>query len=92
MKLLKSLRRKICKITPFAFFVVMTMFVFTCAAMAQTSGGSGLEIQQIVSAADVKSELYTAVTPWIKGGLSVAVTIFLVRIGWRLIKSFTNRG
>lgn len=89
MKLFKSLRRKICKITPFAVFAVMTLFAFTCAAMAQESS---LEIQQIVSAADVKTELYTAVTPWIKGGLSVAVTIFLVRIGWRLIKSFTNRG
>lgn len=44
------------------------------------------------SAADVKTDLYNAVGPWIKGGLSVAVTIFLVRLGWRLIKSFTNRG
>lgn len=92
MKLFKSLKRKACKITAIVGAAFLTLSVFAWNVMAQTTTTSGLEIQELVSAADVKTDLYNAIGPWIKGGLSVAVTIFLVRLGWRLIKSFTNRG
>ena len=92
MKLFKSLKRKACKLATITGAAFLTLSVFAWNAMAETTSTSGLEIQELVSGDGVKAELYKAIDPWIKGGLSIAVTIFLVRLGWRLIKSFTNRG
>lgn len=92
MKLFKSLKRKACKITAIVGAAFLTLSVFAWNVMAETTSTSGLEITQIVEGQNVKTDIYNAIEPWVKGGLSVAVTIFLVRLGWRLIKSFTNRG
>lgn len=92
MNLIKSLKVNACKFASIASAAFLTASVFAYNAMAEEATTSGLDLVSLVDATAVKTDIFNAVKPWVMGGLSVAVTIFLVRLGWRLIKSFTNRG
>lgn len=61
-------------------------------AFAQETGGNGgtVTVTPIVDPTTVQSTLITSVTPWVTVGLGIGISVFVVYLGWRLLKRFTR--
>lgn len=64
-------------------------FAAPAAAFAQESSPT-VTVTPIVDPTTVQSSLITSLTPWVTVGLGIGISVFIVYLGWRLLKRFTR--
>lgn len=71
--------------------VSFAAFAAPAAALAQeASNGGTVTVTPIVDPTTVQSSLITSLTPWLTVGLGIGISVFIVYLGWRLLKRFTR--
>lgn len=69
----------------------LAAFAAPVAALAQEGGNGGtVTVTPIVDPTTVQSSLITSLTPWLTVGLGIGISVFIVYLGWRLLKRFTR--
>lgn len=69
----------------------LAAFAGPAAAFAQEGNTGGtVTVTPIVDPTTVQSSLITSLTPWLTVGLGIGISVFIVYLGWRLLKRFTR--
>lgn len=71
-------------------FYALAALAAPAAALGQESGNTGVTVTPIVDPTTVQSSLITSLTPWVTVGLGIGISVFIVYLGWRLLKRFTR--
>lgn len=56
----------------------------------ESSSGAAVTVDSIVDTSQLRSTIITNITPWIAIGLGVAVSLYLVFLGWKKLKSMSK--
>lgn len=68
----------------------LAAFAAPSLALAQETTGGTVTVTPIVDPTTVQSSLITSLTPWLTVGLGIGISVFIVYLGWRLLKRFTR--
>lgn len=72
------------------FLASVAAFAAPAVALAEDSAGGTVTVTPIVDPTTVQSSLITSLTPWLTVGLGIGISVFIVYLGWRLLKRFTR--
>lgn len=60
------------------------------AVLFGQEGANPIQTQQLVDPSDVQSALTAELGDWILVGIGIGISVFIVYLGWRLLKRFTK--
>lgn len=63
---------------------------FGGVVLAQDGGAVAPTVTEIVDPDDIQLSLTTALGQWVTVGIGIGISVFVVYLGWRLLKRFTR--
>lgn len=71
-------------------YVLGSLALLPSIALAEDANGTAVTVDQIIDTSNLRTTIITNITPWVAMGLGVAITLFLVMLGWRKLKGLSK--